>query len=604
MSKKTLTNEVGAPIRQDSASITVGKEGPLTFDNIHLFQKLSHFSRERTPERVLHARGTGVFGTFKLDNDQSAITHAKFLNGTGKETKVFVRFSTIFGGIDSSDYERDLRGFAVKFYTEDGNYDLLMLSSPVFTVRDPLKLPDFAHSERKNPKTNLPSPQSKLEFVSKQPQTLSAFTFVNSDRGIPASYANMNGFSINAFVFYNKAGQRCFGKYKFQTQQGIKNLIGTEIASADPNGAQKKMVESIENGDFPKYTVMLQTMTEAQIEQFEQRFGYNPFDATTTWPEDVYPYERIGELTLNENVSNNFAENEQSAFNPANFVPGIGLSPDRVLQGRMFIYNLTQQHRVGTNVNQLDVNKPRCPAGFHDYQRDGNMALGDNQGSGPNFFPNGDPNAPQPAPSAQDPYIIAGSDVAVDNYDTINDDNYSEPRKLFLAMADDEQKRLAVNIADALKGANDDTITDAILTDLSNIDDKYLSLVQQALESDDIYRYLPQGSYRLTSQNATVELQCEASDADGVVREVSTSIEHLIGGLRYEHSQLLPEPADEPYDGFIPTGSYREHCTNIRLILTASCQKEDKSWQVSKLDITNLLYPSSIENIDGVLTIR
>jgi len=481
--KCPLTTTNGAPIANDQASITAGERGSLTFENWRVFEKLAHFNRERLPERVVHARGSGAYGTFTLSTDLSSHTIAKFLQGEGSKTEVFVRFSTVGGGQDSSDYARDPRGFAVKFYTEEGNWDMVGNNTPVFFLRDPIKFPDFVHSQKKNPATNTPDPAAMFEFWASNPQSLHQMTILMSDRGIPYSYRHMHGFSSHTLSFWNDKGERTWVKWHFKTNQGIKNVTDAEASSMPPFGAQQDLVASINNGDYPGWTVKVQLMTEAEARDY----SINPFDLTKVWPHADFPLIEIGQLELNRNVDNYFAETEQAAFSPSNLVPGIGASPDKMLQARLMAYPDAHRYRVGANVNQLPVNSPRCP--FHHYQRDGAMvgmppAFGsdNNQGGGVNFYPNdrSAEGAPVPNPAMVEPPMPIEGDAWVKAYDTMEDDNFTQAGHLYRLMSDDQKNQLTGNIAGALVHATN-SVKERMLAQFEAADIDYAARVNKAM---------------------------------------------------------------------------------------------------------------------------
>ncbi len=481
--KCPLTSANGAPVADDQNSVTAGSRGPMTFDNWRAFEKLAHFNRERIPERVVHARGTGAYGTFTLTKDMSEYTIAKFLNGKGKKTELFARFSTVGGGQDSSDYARDPRGFAVKFYTEEGNYDMVGNNTPVFFLRDGIKFPDFIHSQKKHPATNLPNPAAAYEFWANSPQSLHQVTILMSDRGIPASYRHMHGFSSHTYSFWNKQGKRFWFKWHFKTNQGIKNLTGEEAAKLAPFGAHQDLTGAIERKDYPSWTVKVQLMTEDQARTYK----INPFDLTKIWPQSDFPLIEVGQMELNRNVDNYFAEVEQSAFSPSNFVPGISASPDKMLQARLLAYPDAHRYRVGANVNQLPVNSPRCP--FHHYQRDGAMAgmppafgTDNNQGNGVNFYPNdrtGD-GAPAPMPEVAEPPMPILGDAWIKAFDTQQDDNFTQAGNLYRLMSDDQKNQLARNIAEGLVHASK-SARERMLAQFAAADADYAARVKNAM---------------------------------------------------------------------------------------------------------------------------
>ena len=456
MSKTYLTTANGAPVPDDDASISAGERGSLTFDNVHLFEKLAHFNRERIPERVVHARGYGAYGTFTLNDDLSDYTVADFLQQAGKKTDVFLRFSTVAGGQDSGDYVRDVRGFALRFYTEQGNYDIVGNNTPVFFIRDPAKFPDFIHSQKKDPKTNLPDPAHHFEFWANHPQSMHQITILMSDRGIPKSLRHVNGYGSHTLSLWNKDGERFWVKWHFKTNQGIETLSNEQAASQPADGMQKDLVEAIDNGDFPRWTVKLQIMTEEQAKQC----SFNPFDLTKVWPHSEFPLQDIGTLELNRNVDNYFAETEQVAFSPSNLVPGAGVSPDKVLQGRLFAYADAHRYRLGANHQQIPVNKPVCPVNH--YQRDGLMAgasgcpvTGHVQAADVNFYPNDRPDAPVPAPQVGEPPMPLESGAWLKAYDSSGEDNYSQAGNLYRIMSEDQKQQLVSNIASGLGQATE-----------------------------------------------------------------------------------------------------------------------------------------------------
>jgi catalase len=478
-----MTTANGAPIANDSTSITAGARGPLTFDNFRTFEKLAHFNRERIPERVVHARGYGAYGTFTLTRDLSDYTIADFLNGAGKQTEIFIRMSTVGGGQDSSDYARDPRGFALKFYTTQGNYDIVGNNTPVFFLRDGIKFPDFIHSQKKNPATNLPDPAAAFEFWASNPQSFHQMTILMSDRGIPASLRHMHGFSSHTLSLWNKDGKRTWIKWHFKTNQGIKTLTAQEAAGLPAHGALQDLVDAINRKDFPSWSVKVQLMSTEQA----QTYRINPFDLTKVWPHADFPLQEIGQLELNRNVGNYFAETEQAAFSPGNLVPGTGVSPDKMLQARLLAYPDAHRYRVGVNADQLPVNAPRCPVNH--YQRDGAMAGmpaafggNNNQGGGVNFYPNdrADQGAPVEDPSVAEPPLPLLEEAWVTTFDAQDDDNFSQAGDLYRLMSDDQKEQLTANIAGGLSHANAH-IQDRMLAQFTAADPDYAARVKAKL---------------------------------------------------------------------------------------------------------------------------
>lgn len=477
-----LTTANGAPVADDNNSISAGERGSLTFDNYRLFEKLAHFNRERIPERVVHARGYGAHGTFTLTKDLSDLTIAKFLRGANKKTDVFLRFSTVAGGQDSGDFVRDVRGFALRFYTEEGNYDIVGNNTPVFFVRDPAKFPDFIHSQKKDPKTNLPEPAHHYEFWASNPQSMHQVTILMSDRGIPKSLRHMNGYGSHTLSMWNDNGERVWVKWHFKTNQGIETLTNEEAAKMPADGMQADLVHAIDKGDFPSWSVKIQVMTEEQARQY----AINPFDLTKVWPHTDFPLMEIGQLELNRNVENYFAETEQAAFSPSNMVPGVGASPDKMLQGRLFAYADAHRYRVGANNQQLPINRPHCPV--HNYQRDGSMThgaqcpfSGQNQNSSVNFYPNDREDAPQPKPEIAEPPMPLAEKAWIKAYDTRDDDNYSQAGELFRLMSEDQKQQLAHNIAAGLSQATE-SVQKRMVQHFTLCDPDYGMRVQAALE--------------------------------------------------------------------------------------------------------------------------
>ncbi|MBN2264918.1 MAG: catalase, partial [Candidatus Aminicenantes bacterium] len=405
-SKKTLTLGFGAPVDNDLNSVTAGPKGPVLIQDVHVVEKLAHFARERIPERVVHAKGAGAHGHFEVTADVTKYTRAKFLSKVGQKTDVFVRFSTVGGEKGSADSERDPRGFAVKFYTEEGNYDMVGNNTPVFFIRDAMKFPDFIHTQKRNPATNLKDPDMFWDFLSLTPESIHQVTILFSDRGTPRSYRNMNGYSSHTYMWYNAKGEHVWVQYHFKTLQGIQNFDGPEadrMRGVDPDVATRDLHNAIVKGQFPAWRVEVQIMTPQQAADYR----FDPFDITKVWPHADFPPMEIGRMVLDRNPENYFAEVEQAAFSPGNFVPGIGPSPDKMLQGRLFSYPDTHRHRLGANYHLLPINAPKA-APMRNYQRDGEMRFDGNGGGGPNYWPNSF-GGPAPDPSyALPPIDVAG----------------------------------------------------------------------------------------------------------------------------------------------------------------------------------------------------
>ncbi len=380
-----LTTASGIPVADNQNSITAGPRGPILLQDFHLMEKLQHFNRERIPERVVHAKGSGAYGTFTVTHDITKYTKAKLFSQVGKQVEAFVRFSTVGGEKGSADTERDPRGFAVRFYTEEGNWDLVGNNTPMFFIKDPIKFPDFVHTQKRDPQTNLKSPTMMFDFWSKAPESLHQVTMLFSDRGTPDGYRHMHGFGSHTYSLINDAGERVFVKWHLTTQQGVRNLSAADavrLAGEDPDYAQRDLFGAIARGDFPKWQVRIQVATEAELIAWKKKTGWNPHDLTKIWPHADFPRMPVGMLELNRNPDNYHADVEQAAFSPSNLVPGMGYSPDKMLQGRLFGYHDAQLYRVGTNHQHLPVNRPRCP--LSNQQRDGQMAI-HNGGAASNY---------------------------------------------------------------------------------------------------------------------------------------------------------------------------------------------------------------------------
>ncbi|MDU3078241.1 MAG: catalase, partial [Mixta calida] len=385
MSKKGLTTASGAPVAHNNNSMSAGRRGPLLLQDVWLLEKLAHFDREVIPERRMHAKGSGAYGTFTVTQDITRFTRAKLFSEVGKKTDLFIRFSTVAGERGGADAERDIRGFSLKFYTEEGNWDLVGNNTPVFYLRDPLKFPDLNHVVKRDPRTNLRNPTYKWDFFSHLPESLHQLTIDFSDRGLPRSYRHIHGFGSHTYSFINERQERFWVKFHMRCQQGIENMMDDEAAlliGRDRESSQRDLFESIERGDFPRWKFYVQVMPENEASQTP----YNPFDLTKVWPHADYPLIEVDEFELNRNPDNYFAEVEQEAMSPANVVPGIGFSPDRMLQGRLFSYGDAHRYRLGVNHHQIPVNAPKCP--FHSYHRDGAMRVDGNSGNGATYEPN------------------------------------------------------------------------------------------------------------------------------------------------------------------------------------------------------------------------
>lgn len=447
---KKLTTAFGAPVVDNQNIQTAGPRGPALLQDVWFLEKLAHFDREVIPERRMHAKGSGAHGTFTVTHDITRYTRAKIFGAVGKQTPMFARFSTVAGERGAADAERDIRGFALKFYTEEGNWDLVGNNTPVFFMRDPLKFPDLNHAIKRDPRTGLRSANSNWDFWTSLPEALHQVTVVMSDRGLPRSFRHMHGFGSHTFSFLNAQNERFWVKFTFKTQQGIENLTDAEaeaLVGKDRESSHRDLYESIENKDFPRWTLYVQIMPEKEAGTYH----LNPFDLSKVWPHGDYPLIEVGVLELNRNADNHFAEVEQAAFNPANVVPGISFSPDKMLQGRLFSYGDAQRYRLGVNHNHIPVNAPKCP--FHSYHRDGQMRVDGNQGGTLGYEPNSEQEWAEQPDFREPPLSIEG---AADHWNhRVDEDYYSQPRALFRLMTAAQQQALFDNTARAISGASE-----------------------------------------------------------------------------------------------------------------------------------------------------
>lgn len=448
MAKKKLTNNFGAPVADNQNVMTAGPKGPMLLQDVWFLEKLAHFDREVIPERRMHAKGSGAYGTFTVTHDITKYTKANIFSEVGKKTDLFVRFSTVAGERGAADAERDIRGFAIKFYTDEGNWDLVGNNTPVFFLRDPLKFPDLNHAVKRDPRTNMRSAKNNWDFWTSLPEALHQVTITMSDRGIPKSYRHMHGFGSHTFSFINADNERYWVKFHLHSQQGIENLDDMEaskLVGECRESHQRDLYESIEKGDNPKWTVKVQIMPEAEAATYK----HNPFDLTKVWYHGDYPLIEVGEMELNSNPANYFAEVEQAAFNPASVVPGIGFSPDKMLQGRLFSYGDAQRYRLGVNHHTIPVNAARCPV--HNYHRDGAMRVDGNHGSTIGYEPNSYGEW-QEQPEAKEPPLDLFGDAG--HWDHREDDDYyTQPGKLFRLMTPEQQQVLFDNTARAMGDA-------------------------------------------------------------------------------------------------------------------------------------------------------
>ncbi|WP_114394066.1 catalase [Oleisolibacter albus] len=449
MTPPRMTTTAGAPVADNQNSLTAGARGPVLLQDYQLIEKLAHQNRERIPERVVHAKGWGAFGTLTVTQDITRFTRAKLFGEVGKTTDLLIRFSTVAGELGAADAERDVRGFAMKFYTEDGNWDLVGNNTPVFFVRDPLKFPDFIHTQKRHPRTNLRSPTAMWDFWSLSPESLHQVTILMSDRGLPPSPRFMNGYGSHTFSFWNDNGERFWVKFHFKTRQGHRYLTNAESAQVigqTRESYQEDLFGSIERGEFPRWTMYVQVMPELDAE----KTPYNPFDLTKVWPHGDYPLIEVGVVELNRNADNYFAEIEQAAFSPSNVVPGIGFSPDKMLQARIFSYADAHRYRLGTHYEALPVNAPKCPV--HHYHKDGAMRFFRNDtGNADVYYEPNSFNGPSQDPGVKEPPLRLTGDA--DRYDhRAGNDDFSQPRTLFSLFDAGQRQRLFSNIAAAMQG--------------------------------------------------------------------------------------------------------------------------------------------------------
>lgn len=477
--KKKLTTSAGSPIPNNQKSITAGHPGPVLMQDYQLIEKLAHQNRERIPERVVHAKGWGAFGTFTVTNDISKYTKAKVFSEIGKKTKVLSRFSTVAGEKGAADTERDVRGFSLKFYTEEGNWDMVGNNTPVFFVRDGYKFPDFIHTQKRHPKTNLRSNTAMWDFWSLSPESLHQVTILMSDRGLPKSPMHMNGYGSHTYSFWNDQGERYWIKFHFKTQQGHDFYTNEEAAKVTGQTREKYQEElygAIERGDYPKWDVKVQIMPEADAE----KTPYNPFDLTKVWPHGDYPLIDVGVLELNENPSNYFQYVENAAYSPSNIVPGIGFSPDKMLQARIFSYADAHRYRLGTHYESLPPNQPISEVNH--YHKDGAMRFTENFNDNPDAYyePNSF-NGPIEDPTAQEPPMKISGDIRrYEEQDKMG--NYQQAGDLFRLFDDAQRKRLFSNIADAMEGVPKEII-DRQLVHFDKADPEYGKGVREALKS-------------------------------------------------------------------------------------------------------------------------
>ncbi|XP_043278667.1 catalase isoform X2 [Venturia canescens] len=448
----------GAPIANKTASLTIGPRGPTLLQDFTYLDEMSHFDRERIPERVVHAKGAGAFGYFEVTHDITQYSRAKVFAGIGKRTPIAVRFSTVGGESGSADTVRDPRGFSVKFYTEEGIWDLVGNNTPIFFVKDPMLFPSFIHTQKRNPVTHLKDSDMFWDFLSLRTESLHQTMILFSDRGIPDGHRHMNGYGSHTFKLINDRDKMVYCKFHYKTDQGIRNLLAekaAELASSDPDYGIRDLYNAIAKGNYPSWTLYIQVMTLKEAETFR----WNPFDVTKVWPHKEYPLIPVGKLVLDRNPTNYFADVEQAAFDPAHMPPGIEPSPDKMLQGRLFAYGDTHRHRLGPNHLQLPVNCPYKVLSTMNYQRDGFMTL-NNQNGAPNYYPNSF-SGPRECPGVSSPsFYVAGN---VDRHDPVDEDDYSQAGTLYRDVLDDDAKTRLVNaLVGSLSGASNFIVERAV----------------------------------------------------------------------------------------------------------------------------------------------
>ncbi|AGH50052.1 catalase [Sphingomonas sp. MM-1] len=475
--RTTLTTTAGAPVGDNQNSLSAGRHGPLLLQDYQLIEKLAHQNRERIPERVVHAKGWGAFGQLTITNDISRYTNARVFAQVGKKTDLLIRFSTVAGEQGAADAERDVRGFAIKFYTEEGNWDLVGNNTPVFFVRDPLKFPDFIRTQKRHPRTNMRSPTAMWDFWSLSPESLHQVTILFSDRGLPIGPQFMNGYGSHTYSFWNDAGERYWVKFHFKTQQGHRHYTNEEsvgVIGHTRESYQEALFGGIERGEYPRWNMFVQIMPETDV----GKTPYDPFDLTKVWPHGDYPLIEVGVVELNRNPDNYFAEIEQAAFSPSNIVRGIGFSPDKMLQGRIFSYADAHRHRLGTHYEALPVNAPRCPV--HHYHKDGAMRFFRNDTGNPDAYyePNSFGGPVEDKKYLEPPLRISGEAMRYDHRE--GNDDYSQPRALFHLFDDAQRYRLFRNLAAAMQGVPQH-IVDRQIGHFEKIDPAYAAGVRAAL---------------------------------------------------------------------------------------------------------------------------
>ncbi len=471
-----MTTTAGNKISDNQNSLSAGPRGPLLMQDYQLLEKLAHQNRERVPERVVHANGSGAFGELTITHDISKYTKSKALQ-KGAKTKMLARFSTVAGERGAADAERDVRGFALKFYTTEGNWDLVGNNTPVFFIRDPLKFPDFIHTQKRHPKTNMRNNEAAWDFWSLSPESLHQVTILMSDRGLPKGYRNINGYGSHTYSLINEEGERTWVKFHFKTQQGIENFTDAEaekVVGKDRESSQKDLFEAIKEKKYPKWDFQIQVMSQEQA----TKASFNPFDLTKVWPHDEYPVIDVGVLELNENPQNYFQQIEQASFSPSNVVPGVSWSPDKMLQARVFSYADAHRYRVGTHYEMLPVNRPLNEV--NTYHMDGNMNFEEPSYSDAYYEPNSFDGPKEDASFAEPPFPVDGDGARYDHRE--GNDDFTQPRALFELMSSDQKQQLFGNIARHMQGTNE-KIINRQLSLFEQVHPDYAKGVKEALNS-------------------------------------------------------------------------------------------------------------------------
>ncbi|PVH16455.1 peroxisomal catalase [Candidozyma duobushaemuli] len=475
------TNSNGCPIPEPFATQRVGQHGPLLLQDFNLIDSLAHFDRERIPERVVHAKGSGAYGVFEVTDDITDICSSKMFDTIGKKTRTFTRFSTVGGESGSADAARDPRGFSTKFYTEEGNLDWVYNNTPVFFIRDPSKFPHFIHTQKRNPETHLKDANMFWDYLTSNPESIHQVVILFSDRGTPASYREMNGYSGHTYKWSTKNGDWKYVQVHLISDQGNKGLTNEEaghLSGANPDHAQEDLFVNIAKGNFPSWTAYIQTMTAEEA----KKAPFSVFDLTKVWPHKDYPMRRFGKLTLNENPKNYFAEVEQAAFSPSHSVPYQEPSADPVLQSRLFSYPDTHRHRLGVNYTQIPVNCPVTGAVYNPHMRDGSMTVNGNLGSKPNYIATSEPIEFREFSQQQDQEVWTGA--ACPFHWKATDGEYTQATALYhtLAKYPNQQKNLAHNVAVHVSAA-DAPIQDRVFEMFSKVHpDLGAAIKKEALE--------------------------------------------------------------------------------------------------------------------------